>query len=141
MPTMPCTWLAVSEAMCAMTSLATLTEPSGRSGIALHPLHVGAAAGVDSNHVAFVHKKGYVEGQPGLHRRRLATAGRRVALEPRRGLGDLQVDGRGQLDPERAPLVHEDGNRRVLFEVFQGVAQLVIAKGELIVALQIHEKV
>src|SRR5438094_10611172 len=30
---MPCTWLAVREAMWAMTSFATLTEPSGRSGI------------------------------------------------------------------------------------------------------------
>src|SRR5438477_1017285 len=31
-PTMPCTWLAVREAMWAITSFATLTEPSGRSG-------------------------------------------------------------------------------------------------------------
>src|SRR5205823_102477 len=48
MPTMPWTWHAVNEAMLAMTSLATLTEPRGRSGIGLDPPHVhqGVEGGV-----------------------------------------------------------------------------------------------
>src|SRR5712671_5033930 len=80
-PTMPWTWQAVNEAMLAMTSLATLTEPRGRSGIALDPLHVGARAGVDPDDVALVDEEGHVQDQAGLHRGRLAAAGRRVAFE------------------------------------------------------------
>src|SRR5713101_1180066 len=138
---MPCTWLAVSEAMCAMTSLATLTEPSGRSGIALDTLHVRPTPGIDSDDIALIDKKRHVEGEPGLHGRRLATTGRRIALEAGRGFRDLEVDGGGQLDPQWAALVHQHGDRGVFLEVLQGVAQLVVAKGELIVALQVHEKV
>src|SRR2546428_207898 len=105
-PTMPCTWHAVNEAILAMTSLATLTEPRGRSGIGLDPLHVGAGAGIDPDDVALVDKERPIQDQPGLHRGRLAAAGRRVAPEAGRRLRDFPVDRGGQLGAhatERAP--------------------------------------
>src|SRR2546428_1728360 len=139
MPTMPCTWHAVNEAMLAMTSLATLTEPRGRSGIGLDPLHVGARAGIDPDDVALVDKERHIQDQPGLHRGRLAAAGRRVAFEAGRRLRDFQVDRGGQLDAQGASLVHQHVERAVLFQVFHGVAQLVVAERQLIVARQVHE--
>src|SRR2546425_10630980 len=139
MPTMPCTWHAVNDAILAMTSLATLTEPRGRSGIGLDPLHVGAGAGIDPDGVALVDKERHIEDQPGLHRGRLAAAGRRVAFEAGRRLRDFQVDRGGQLDAQGASLVHQHVERAVLFQVFHGVTQLVVAKRQLIVARQVHE--
>src|SRR2546421_9284847 len=106
MPTMPCTWQAVREAMLAMTSLATLTEPSGRSGI-LDALHVGAGPGIDPDDVALVDEEWDVEDQSGLHGCGLAATGGRVALEPGRGLGHLEVNRGGKLDPQRISLVHQ----------------------------------
>src|SRR2546428_1908109 len=138
-PMMPCTWHAVNEAMLAMTSLATLTEPRGRSGIGLDPLQVGAGAGIDPDDVALVDKDRHIRDEPGLRRGRLAAAGRRVAFEAGRRLGDFQVDRGGQLDAQGASLVHQHVERAVLFQVFHGVAQLVVAKRQLIVARQVHE--
>src|SRR5207302_8750198 len=139
MPTMPWTWQAVNEAMLAMTSLATLTEPRGRSGIGLDPLHVGAGARIDADDVAFVDKEGHIQDQSRLHCRRLAAASRRVAFESGRRLRHLQVDRRGELDAQRTSLVHQHVEGGIFFQVFHGVAQLVVAKGELIVARQVHE--
>src|SRR5205823_4094446 len=107
MPTMPWTWHVVNEAMLAMTSLATFTDPRGRSGIALDPLHVGAGPGIDADDVAFVHEEWDVEGQSRLHCGRFAAARRRVALEPGGRLRHLQVDRSGEFDAERTPLVHQ----------------------------------
>src|SRR5437763_5526631 len=139
MPTMPWTWHAVNEAMLAMTSLATLTEPRGRSGIGLDPLHVGAGAGINPDDVALVDKKGHIQDQAGLHRGRLAAAGRRVTFEPGRCLRHLQVDGSGQLDAQWTPLVHQDVEGGVLFQVLHGVTELVVAKRQLVVTRQVHE--
>src|SRR2546425_9982128 len=60
MPTMPCTWHAVNEAMLAITSLAPLTEPSGRVAIDFDPLHVSARAGSDPDDVAPGDKEGHL---------------------------------------------------------------------------------
>src|SRR6266550_959188 len=139
MPTMPWTWHAVNEAMLAMTSLATFTEPRGRSGIGLDPLHVGTGPGIDPDDVAFIHEEWDVERQSGLYRGRLAAARRRVAFEPGGRLRHLQVDRGGEFDTQRTPLVHQHVEGGVLFHVFHGVAQLVVAKRQLIVARQVHE--
>ena len=46
------------------------------------PLHVGPGTGIDADHIALIDEEGHVEREPGLYRGRLATPGRRVALEP-----------------------------------------------------------
>src|SRR3989442_4044341 len=86
MPTMPCTWHAVNEAILAMTSLATLTEPRGRSGIGLDSLHVCASARIYLDYVGLVDKGRHIHDLPGLHRCRLAAAGLSVGFRSRRRL-------------------------------------------------------
>src|SRR5437763_14769827 len=123
---MPCTWLAVREAMWAITSFATFTEPSGRSGMALDSLHVSARPRVDPDHVAFVDEEGHVEGHPGLDRGRCAAPCGRITFETLRSRGHLEINGGGALHSQRPPVIHEIFDRAVLLPVRRRVGHLVI---------------
>src|SRR4051794_23100679 len=55
--------------------------------------------------IALVHEQRHADRQAGLDRRRLATGGRAIALQPGLRLGDDEVDGCGQLHADDLVLV------------------------------------
>ncbi len=60
--------------------------------------HVGAVAGVDTDHIALFHEERNLHLQPGFGGDGLCRTGSRVALYGHLGLGDSKIDGCGELD-------------------------------------------
>ena len=75
----------------------------------------------------------------GLDRRGLGAGRRAVALQARLGVGDLEDDGRRQLDVERVAVVQRDRDALVLEHEVRGVADDRGGNGELVVVGDVHE--
>src|ERR1700722_1573166 len=110
---------------------------TGRSG----PGQVLAGAGVHLDLLAGIDEERDLEDQAGLDGGRLAGAGHPVPLEPRFGVGDGELDGGRQVDPDDLrPVELQDGVVAFL-QVVGRVAQEVRRHLELLVRRRVHEHV
>src|SRR5690606_34142199 len=74
----------------------------------VHTAEVRTVTGVDLDLGALVEEQRHLDLRARLEGRRLGAARGTVALEPRLGVGDLEHDGRRQLDVEGLALVRRD---------------------------------
>src|SRR2546425_8319405 len=81
-----------------------------------------AATGVDLDAVAGVDEQGHLDGEARLHRGRLATRRRPVALEARLGVGHFHLDGGREVDADDLVLVHLQDRVVALEQEAGGVA-------------------
>ena len=93
---------------CRTTSMARLDRRTRSRGVEDHRLPdasgarlILAGVGADADHVAGVDERRHLDDQAGLERRRLDLRAGGRALDAGRGVGDLQIDGRRQLDADR----------------------------------------
>src|SRR5262249_963541 len=84
---------------------------------------VGAGPRLDAGHVALADEVGYLDHEPGLQRGGLERVGDGRALETRRGLDDLQVDGLRQAHADRCGVEELDLDARVRRQVVDGVTE------------------
>ena len=84
---------------------------------------------------------GTLTSLPGLERGRLGAPARPVALEPRLGHRDRQLDRRRDLDADDLAVVERDLGDHLLDEVVLGVAEGDLGDVRLVVGLRVHEHV
>src|SRR3954452_8729393 len=78
--------------------LRALVRAATRARRSVHAAEVGTRAGVDLDLGAGLEEQRHRDLAAGLERGRLGAAGGAVALQTRLGVGDLEDDGRRQLD-------------------------------------------
>src|SRR5919112_3436778 len=103
------------------------------------PAEVVTRAGVDLDLRAGLEEQRHGDVGAGLERRRLGATGGPVALQARLGVGDLQDDGRRQLDVQRGAVVQRHHGVLVLEHEARGVADGRGGHVDLVVRRAVHE--
>src|SRR5690606_3033641 len=102
-------------------------------GLVLHTGEVLFGTGVDADDIARLHKERHLHHKACLQRRRLAAARRRIAPDPRFGVGHLELDKGRQFDADGPALVKLDVKRHVVLKEVDVVSQKVPAQGDLLI--------
>src|SRR5690606_37872700 len=107
----------------------------------LHAGQVIARARVHPYLFTLFDKEWHLNRDAGLQGGRFCASRCRVALMPRFGVGNLELDGGRQFHADGLSLVHLQLDDHVLFHVLQSVTQLIPREGELVVRGRIHKHV
>src|SRR6266508_998022 len=97
--------------------------------------------GVHLDATARLDEQGDLHDEARLQRGRLAAPGDAVALHAGLGLGDLELDGCGELDADNAVLVYGHDRGVALLEVPHCAAEIGSLDVKLLVAVGVHEHV
>src|SRR5579875_7625 len=95
------------------------TRPSGPQETRV----VLAGPRVDLHAIAGVHEQRHLDHEARFQACRLACSGDPIALYPWFGLGNGELDGRGEIDPDELALVELDDRSVPLLQILRGVAQ------------------
>lgn len=91
-------------------------------------LDVVARTRIDAERIAFVDEERHADFVARLDLGNLRSARRRVALDARLALDDLEVDGIRQLDADDAAFERLQRDFHVLHEVVQRIAELLLVE-------------
>ena len=110
-------------------------------GLTLDSAQIFARAGVDLDLFALVDEQGNLDLRARLDGRGLGDVGSGVALDARIGLGNGQLDEVRRFDAEDVALVAQELDRGVFLDELEGVVEHILADGNHVVRLLIHEVV